>query len=55
MSAGATVGCELEHFAWTGELKHHEVRRQRLSYGALIKVGTRSGRITSWVPIIEIV
>jgi hypothetical protein len=28
---------------------------QRLSYGALIKVGTRSGRITIWVPITEIV
>jgi hypothetical protein len=29
--------------------------RQRLSYGALMKVGTRSGRITSCVPSSEIV
>jgi len=30
-------------------------RRHRLSYGALMKVGTRSGRITSCVPITDIV
>jgi len=55
MSAGATVGCDLEQFAWTGDAKHHPVRRHRLSYGALIKVGTRSGLITSCVLITEIV